>query len=120
MRTRMLAGGFDSLRLNHGQRMPHSILFLAMLIGSPALAAAPLSPASGARLADSCTSCHGLGGRGGEAIPTLAGQKQEALKTRMQELASASGDSTIMGRILRAFSQDEIEALSRYFSEVNP
>jgi cytochrome c553 len=75
---------------------------------------------AGLRLAQSCASCHGSEGRGGGAIPALAGQEASALAARMRELSAADADATIMPRLLRAYDDVEIAALARYFSQVKP
>ncbi len=74
----------------------------------------------GFRLAQSCASCHGSEGRGGGAIPAIAGQEASILEARMHELAAADADATIMPRLLRAYDDAEIAALARYFSQVKP
>lgn len=72
----------------------------------------------GARLAESCTSCHGTGGRGGGTIPALAGQDEQKLKERLQALAAGDPQTTIMPRIMRLYDEAELTALAHYFAQV--
>jgi cytochrome subunit of sulfide dehydrogenase len=74
----------------------------------------------GARLAESCAPCHGSAGKGGGSIPPLAGQDESRLARRMGELAAGDPQATIMTRLMRAYEEEEIAALARYFSGLNP
>lgn len=91
----------------------------ALLIAlSPAGVGAAAETDVGARLADSCTSCHGAAGSGGGTIPALAGQDEKTLAARLQALAAGDPETTIMPRIMRAYDAAEIAALARYFAGV--
>ena len=72
----------------------------------------------GARLAESCFSCHGTGGRHGGKIPALAGQAERTLIERMESLAAGDAQATIMSRLMRAYSKEELAALARYLAQV--
>lgn len=85
----------------------------------PAAAQAP-DLRHGEVLADDCTSCHGLQGRGGATIPALAGADRAALLTTMTDLRNQKGSATIMKRLLRGYSDDELRALADYFSHEAP
>lgn len=97
--------------------MRHALLAaiagLAVTLGSPAFA----DDISGPRLADSCTSCHGLEGRGTGEIPALAGQSADDLASKLIAYRTAPAWD-IMHRIARAYSDEEIAALAAYFSSV--
>ncbi len=73
---------------------------------------------SGQQLANGCTACHGLEGRGGEAIPTLAGQPASDLVAKLLDFRAQKGDATIMNRIARGYTDAEIQALAAYFSSI--
>lgn len=72
----------------------------------------------GSRLADGCTSCHGIGGRAKGAIPALAGQDHADLLAKLTAFKAGKGDATIMNRIAHVYSNDELETLADYFSKV--
>lgn len=94
-----------------------SIVFAVLIYSGVADGA---SSDTGARLADSCTSCHGTNGRGRGAMPALAGQDEQQLKTRMAMLAAGDPQATIMSRLLRAYNEAEISALARFFAQARP
>ena len=94
---------------------PHIIAAAIILLG---LGNLPANAADGAQLAQACSSCHGLQGSGGEAIPPIAGIAEEELLARLMELSQPTVDATIMPRLLRGYSEDELAALAAYFAGV--
>ena len=74
----------------------------------------------GESLAQSCTSCHGADGRGGEAIPALAGRPAEELFARMQTLSQSKDMTDIMPRILREYKPEELQAIAVWLAGVKP
>lgn len=73
--------------------------------------------ASAEMLSDTCFGCHGTDGRSnGPAIPTIAGLSNDYLVETMTGYASGDIPSTIMGRIAKGYSEEEIEAIAKYFS----
>ena len=89
-----------------------------LLICSGALPGFAADAPSGKQLSNGCTACHGLEGRGGEAIPTLAGQSTADLMTKLHDFRDQKGDATIMNRIARGYTDAEIQALADYFSSI--
>lgn len=90
-------------------------LLAGSLCASPALSA---EAASGEQLSNSCTACHGIEGRGGSAVPALAGQPAADLVQKLIDFRDQKGNATIMNRIARGFTDDEIKALADYFSSI--
>jgi sulfide dehydrogenase cytochrome subunit len=70
----------------------------------------------GEALADACTSCHGLGGRSHGYIPSIAGVEKAVLLERLKAFRSQPTQATIMNRIVRAYTDSELDALADYFS----
>lgn len=69
-------------------------------------------------LAYTCVGCHGANGvSNGPAIPSIAGISEEYFVENMQGYASGDVPSTIMGRIAKGYSEEEIVLLSGYFSK---
>jgi cytochrome c553 len=68
-----------------------------------------------APLASGCFSCHGPKGRGGFA-PALASQPYESLKDKLNKFRSGELKGTMMNPIASKMKDEEIEALSQYFS----
>jgi sulfide dehydrogenase cytochrome subunit len=102
-----------------GKWMSARQLPAAMLALCCSVASAHGAP-DGMRLAESCTPCHGGAGKGGDAIPRLAGRDEADLARRMSELAAGDPQAAIMTRLMRAYDEAEIDALARYFSQVQP
>lgn len=70
-------------------------------------------------LAGSCANCHGPNGHSPGAIPSIAGEPYAVLKAQLEAFrAGEPADATIMPRLMRAYSDAEIDALARWFSEV--
>ena len=72
--------------------------------------------ASGAALANTCFSCHGTDGRSAGDMPTIAGKSENFITEKLQAFKSDSLDATIMNRIAKGFSDQEIAALAKFFS----
>ena len=79
---------------------------LSLLLGLalPAVAAPPPG-------ASSCAGCHGGGG-----MPALAGQPAEAIARAMLAYKAGQGSPTVMDRIARGFSEEEIRAIAAWIS----
>jgi len=76
--------------------------------------------AEGARLANACTSCHGLDGRSVGAAPVLAGQGEEDLLVKLKAFKDGTAYATIMNRLARGYTDEELAALAAYFASVKP
>jgi len=64
-----------------------------------------------------CAGCHGTNGNSnGPAIPTLAGASRDYIIEVMEGFKSGERVSTIMGRIARGYSKEEIERIADFFS----
>ena len=96
-----------------------NLLLLGLAACLTVAAANGAAAADGARLSEACSSCHGQEGRGGGAIPALAGQDETTLRQRMQALAAGDPSATIMVRILGGYDDDEIAALAAWFARVS-
>jgi cytochrome c553 len=96
--------------------------------GAASAAVALLLVAGGAALAEtnpsvlagSCANCHGPNGVSPGDIPSIAGAPYDVLKAQLEAFrAGEPADATIMPRLMRAYSDAEIDALARWFSEVS-
>ncbi|MFD1703331.1 c-type cytochrome [Methylopila henanensis] len=77
----------------------------------------PTAPAEAAppRGAASCAGCHPrTAGRG--PIPSLNGQPSEQIVSQMTAFRSGERASTVMSRIAKGFSDEEIRAIADYFA----
>lgn len=63
-----------------------------------------------------CNYCHGTDGNGvGEAIPNIAGMPDEQFIYMMTTYQDESNPSTVMGRVARGYTEDQIEAMAAYY-----
>ncbi len=74
--------------------------------------------ASAQALANTCAGCHGTDGNSvGPATPTLAGISAEYFKEAMEDYQNADGRAaTIMKRIAKGYSEEEIALMADYFA----
>lgn len=64
-----------------------------------------------------CAGCHGTdGASAGESMPTIGGLPKEYFVSVMQKFKDGRRVSTIMGRIARGYSDEEIAQMAEYFS----
>ena len=69
-----------------------------------------LTGASAKMLAETCEGCHGTGGNSmGPASPSIAGMSEDYLIEALTDYQSGDTRSTIMGRIMKGYTEDEIE-----------
>jgi len=95
------------------------LLNLALLAGgiaaSSSLWAAGQTPAM---LSNTCSACHGQFGQAvGPSIPTLAGQPAVYIADAMKKFKSGERPSTVMGRLAKAYSDDDFNAMGDFFSQ---
>ncbi len=70
-----------------------------------------------ARLAASCTGCHGTNGATqGNALPPLAGQPKEQLLAALKDFKSGKRPATIMSQLAKGYTDEQLEALASYFA----
>lgn len=75
-----------------------------------------LTGASSSMLAETCNGCHGTNGASaGPATPTIAGLSEDYFVDLMNGFASGEVYSTIMGRIAKGYSEEEIKQLAKHF-----
>ena len=97
-------------------RLPLSCLLASALVqaggGSMAARAADEMPAGAA----SCSGCHALSRTVDTPVPRLIGRKADELTIAMREFKAGTRPATVMGRLAKGFSDDEIAALSAWFA----
>ena len=107
--------------------LPKALLLtgLALSISMSAFAAddkkkAPkvMSGASAKMLADTCTGCHGFDGNSkGPATPSIAGASAEYLTEMMKAYKSGDASSTIMGRIVKGYTDEELAQVAEVYAK---
>ena len=88
----------------------------ALLLASPAVAQ-PSGP-TGQAMAQTCYVCHGPAGRSAPPIPTIARVPADILRIRMMEFKTEQRPSTVMARIAKGYSDEQITAISDYLGSL--
>ena len=95
-------------------------LRLGVALGSAVIAgavlAAPALAADAALLASTCTGCHTTSARITTSIPRIAGLPEVVLAEAMRAFRTGQRPATVMDRIAKGFTDDEIQQLAAYFS----
>jgi cytochrome c553 len=63
----------------------------------------------------SCSGCHPANGNAGTPVPRLAGQDAGAIVAAMQAFRSGTRPATVMDRIAKGFSDEEVKAIAAWF-----
>ena len=89
----------------------------ALLLASLACGAQAEGVRSAAMLSHTCAGCHGTdGASAGEAMPTIAGMDKGYLVKVLGDYRDDLRPSTIMGRLMRGYSDQEIAAIASFFA----
>ncbi|MBF0391953.1 MAG: c-type cytochrome [Alphaproteobacteria bacterium] len=92
-----------------------NVLMTAILTG--ALSGPALAQTNIETLARTCNGCHGLGGVSvGSSMPSIGGLPRAYLARVMKEWKYGQRAAVTMNRIVRGFSDDEIDALATWFA----
>ncbi|GEM_PF-1060980 len=72
-------------------------------------------------IAMSCAACHGTEARAETAIPRLAGQPEAVVRAQLLAFkADQMPGATVMPRLARGYTNEELAGLARYFSQLDP
>ena len=96
-------------------------LFLTMIISSvfSSFSISVLADdQKGKLLALSCTSCHGTNGLSPGAMPTLFGKTMEYIEQSMNNYKVDKLSATMMNRIAKGYTAEEIHLISKYFASL--
>ena len=85
-------------------------LVVAMLLIAPGLTWAASPPG-----AASCLGCHAVAADGGP-VPPLGAFTAEYITTSMQAFRSGTRTATVMNRIAKGFSDEEIKAIADWYA----
>jgi len=102
--------------------MPRTSIFAGAALAVLAAAAAPAAaqaPAAAAPIpALACAGCHGPGGSGSGAIPPIAGLDRQQFLETWAAFRADQRPASIMGRIARGYTDDEVAAMADYFASL--
>jgi cytochrome subunit of sulfide dehydrogenase len=97
------------------KKLSRAILLVA---GGLTLGGNALAIERGEMLANTCAGCHGVkGASGGPAIPTIGGIKTDTFIEAMKGYKEGRPGTTIMDRIAKGFSDEEIALMADYFAK---
>ncbi|HEY7384251.1 MAG TPA: cytochrome C [Beijerinckiaceae bacterium] len=85
-------------------------LLLAISAASPAAAQTAAPPGAAA-----CSGCHVPATRAGLAIPPLRGRAPDEIVTAMRAFRTGERSATVMDRIAKGFSDDEMQAIAAWY-----
>ena len=77
-------------------------------------------------VAGPCVNCHGPDGRSPGAIPSIAGLPESELKSKLLAFksdappAGTTAGTTIMNRLAKGYTEDQINVLARYYARMLP
>ena len=98
-------------------RMP---LLATALAAVATIAQAQVEPGVGRDIAAACANCHGTNGVSKGGMPSLAGQSRADLVRKMQDFKAGRTAGTIMPQLAKGYSDQEIDAMSGWFSTQKP
>jgi sulfide dehydrogenase cytochrome subunit len=84
---------------------------MLLYVGTAPAAAAEAPPG-----AASCSGCHPAKASVDTTVPRLAGQDAAAMAATLQAFRAGRRPATVMDRIAKGFSDDEIKAIAAWFS----
>ena len=88
-----------------------SVAIAAAAVVSPSVARAEAPPG-----AASCTGCHPASSRLTSPVPRLAGMDRAAILRAMQDFRSGKRTGTVMDRISKGFTDEEIQAIAAWYA----
>jgi sulfide dehydrogenase cytochrome subunit len=94
-------------------------MLAAALIGAGALMMSTPADAQQlpSALALTCATCHGTDGKSPGSIPTIAGRPAKDLKDALVGFKAGTRPATVMNRLAKGYTDQEIDALADYFSK---
>jgi len=95
-------------------------LAIALAGAAPLTASANQSTFDVTVQAGFCANCHGTDGRSPGGIPSIAGRPESVLLGQLRAFKSETPPpgTTIMDRLTRGFSDEELQALAKHFSQI--
>lgn len=91
---------------------------LALLCLSSLSFAADYDPIRGEMLSLSCTSCHGIDGKSEAITPYIAGMGKANMYQILLNYKNGKRVETMMQKHAKGFSDEELEQISYYFSNI--
>lgn len=100
--------------MNYRKSLQGALVACGVVLSGTAFAATP----SAAMLGNTCAGCHGTNGNShGPATPTIAGISSEYFIETMMAYKDGSRPSTIMTRIAKGYTDEEIKLMADFFAK---
>jgi cytochrome c553 len=96
----------------NGTRLAATMAVLVLAFAEPTLAAGPADAPPGAL---SCSGCHPTARWVDTSVSRLVGRDPAAILTAMQAFRSGQVPSTVMDRIAKGLSDDEVKAIAAWY-----
>ena len=94
----------------------HRLLPVAVVLGAMGAATSAFAQAAPEMLANTCAGCHGPDGSSrGPATPTIASLSVDYFVMSMKDYKSGKRPSTVMARIAKGYSDEDIGEMAKYF-----
>jgi cytochrome subunit of sulfide dehydrogenase len=93
---------------------------VAAAIGIALIAVAAVASAEPPAGAASCSGCHPASARVASPVPRLAGRDKAELAKAMLDFRSGARTGTVMDRIAKGFTDDEIQAIAAWYAAQQP
>ena len=95
---------------------PFAVAIALLAIAAAAVTAQPLAWSEPPAGAASCTGCHPASTRVTSPVLRLAGMDRSAIVRAMQDFRSGKRTGTVMDRIAKGFTDDEIQAIAAWYA----
>jgi sulfide dehydrogenase cytochrome subunit len=92
------------------------VRWLAAAIGSALIAVAVVASAEPPVGAASCSGCHPASARVTSPVSRLAGRDRAEIVKAVQEFRSGARAGTVMDRIAKGFTDEEIQAIAAWYA----
>jgi cytochrome c553 len=89
---------------------------VAAAIGFASIAAAAVASAEPPAGAAACSGCHPASARVASPVRRLAGLDRAAIVMAMQDFRSGKRAATVMDRIAKGFTDEEIQAIAAWYA----
>ncbi|MBF0325465.1 c-type cytochrome [Magnetospirillum moscoviense] len=91
-------------------------LALCLAFGLAILPAAAKAADPVAVMADACSGCHGTDGHSIGGMPAFSGKNADELKKFLRDYKSGAREATVMDRIAKGYSVEQLDAIAAYFA----
>ena len=96
----------------NGTRLAATMAVFVLALAEPTLAAGPADAPPGAL---SCSGCHATARWVDTTVPRLIGRDPAAMLAAMQAFRSGQVPSTVMDRIAKGLTDDEVKAIAAWY-----